>query len=348
MTVDLESIHRRAPVVGELPGEPVPYLMPSGEGIRYEIGRQLWTVVARSVDSGGELDAAFVLGPRGSRAPFHMVERQRSFYVFDGAIQFWIPGESRVLGPGDSIHVPAETPAAYRFLHHMSRFLVYSAPGGSLDELCDSGSDVDARIYSAQHVAAEDRGSLPPGWLPVDAPYVDASDVWDETLPAITQPYFQRAHTGDHRAWPDAINTFSARGVTTDRRYFSVTTLGNRQPYIPAHFHRLHTENFFCLSGRIWLWVNGTEVLLTPGDFVHAPAGTIHSYALGAHNTRMLGVLTGDVFEPFFDRTGESTTDSVYTEGLVNPATLFEKLGQISDLDVEMVGPPPTSAYGHL
>ncbi|GAA5052582.1 cupin domain-containing protein [Nocardia callitridis] len=108
------------------------------------------------------------------------------------------------------------------------------------------------------------------------------------------------------------------------------------------HFHRLHTENFFCLSGRILLYANGVETLLTAGDYVHAPAGTIHSFAMDAHNTRMLGMLTTDVFEPFFDRLGETTDDSVYTDGLVDPGTFLTKLGGLADLDVEFVGPPPT------
>lgn len=347
MTInDLEAIHRLAPVVGDLPGAQVPYLMPSGEGRRHHIGDQLWTVVARSSETDGDFDAAFVLGPRGSGAPFHSVSHQRSFHVFDGAIHFWLPGESQILGPGDSVHVPADTPVAYRFLHHLSRMLMFAAPGGVLDDLNVADTAVAQHIYRAG--ARGTRNDIPSSWTRHDLPLSAPTDAWHDTLPTDTRPYIQRAHAGEHRAWPDAINTFSARSVNTDRRYFSVTTLGNRQPYIPQHFHQLHTENFFCLSGRIWLWVNGTEVLLTPGDFVHAPPGTIHSYALGAHNTRMLGVLTTDVFEPFFDRTGEPTDDNVYTEGLVNPATLMAKLGQISDLDVTMVGPPPESAYAHL
>ncbi|MFW0794410.1 quercetin 2,3-dioxygenase [Gordonia sp. CPCC 205515] len=346
MTTNLDAIHGLAPVVGSLPGEPVPYYLPTGEGQRYEIGNQLWTVIARSADSGGGFDAAFVLGPRGAGAGFHsLADHQRSFYVFDGAVQFWLPGESRVLGAGDSIHVPAGVPVAYRFTQNLSKFLLWSAPGGALDALLNSETEVAQHIYSAK---STDTIGLPGGWQTHDLPQVDASDTWDTSLPSGVEPYFIRAHEGEHREWPDAINTFSARGANTGSRYFSVLTLGAKQPYIPQHFHQQHTENFFCVSGRVWLSVNGTEVLVTPGDYVHAPAGTIHSYAFGAHNTRMLGVLTTDIFEPFFDRTGDATTDNVYTEGLVNPTTLMGKLGQIADLDVVMVGPPPQSNYAHL
>lgn len=90
------------------------------------------------------------------------------------------------------------------------------------------------------------------------------------------------------------------------------------------------------------LYVDGVEQLLTAGDYVHAPAGTIHSFAFDAHNTRMLGMLTSDVFEPFFDATGIETDDSVYTEGLIDPSWLRERLDSLTGLDVQMVGAPPT------
>lgn len=91
-----------------------------------------------------------------------------------------------------------------------------------------------------------------------------------------------------------------------------------------ARWH--HTENFFCLSGRVWLYANGSEVLLTPGDFVHAPAGTIHTFAIERHDTKLLGILTSDIFEPFFDVTGEPTDDVIYTEGLIQPERFRERL----------------------
>lgn len=32
-------------------------------------------------------------------------------------------------------------------------------------------------------------------------------------------------------------------------------------------------ERFVCLTGRVWVWVNGTELLLTAGDFLQSPRG---------------------------------------------------------------------------
>ncbi|MYR07364.1 cupin domain-containing protein [Gordonia sp. SID5947] len=345
--VDLSAVHQLAPVVDALPGEAVPYHLASGEGLRYEVDNQLWTVIARAADTGGLFDAAFVLGPRGAGAGFHSLpDHQRSYYVFDGCAQFWLPGESRILTPGDSVHVPPGTPVAYRMLGHMTKLLFWSAPGGALDALAHSGGEVSARIYSADGTAgvrqSPEQLFAPSAASLHDLPLVSASETWDEVLPDAAEGYFLRAHTGDRRAWPDSINAYGARGRTTGGRYFSVLTLGGKLPYIPQHFHRQHTENFFVLSGRVWLYANGIETLLTAGDYLHAPAGTIHSFAFDAHNTKMLGMLTSDVFEKFFDVTGVDTDDVVHTEGLINPGDMMAKLGAAAaDLDLEFVGPPP-------
>ena len=347
MTIDLEAVHGLAPVIGSLPGDAVPYYLQSGDGLRFERDNQLWTIVARASDTGSAFDAAFVLGGRGAAEPFHsLAEHQRSYVVFDGSVQFWLPGESRILNSGDSVHIPPGVPVAYRMLAHMSRVLFFSAPGGALDALANSVGAVEQSVYSAGTATGIGGPMLAAGGVDRhDLEYAPIRDVWDSELPAGIEGYFNRAHTGEMRAWPDAVNAYSARGRNTGGRYFGVTSVSGRQPYIPQHFHRLHTENFFCMSGRVWLWLNGQEVLLTPGDFVHAPAGTIHSFAITAPATRMLGLLTTDVFEPFFDRTGIATDDNIYTEGLVDPSTLFQRLGQIGDLDVTMVGPPPRRTF---
>ena len=340
-TIDLETIHGLAPVINALPGEPVPYYLASGEGLRYERDGQLWTVIARGVDTGGLFDAAYILGPRGAHTPFHSLPaQQRSYFVMEGSVQVWLPGQSRVLVPGDSFHVPEGTPVAYRMLSHMTRLLFFSAPSGALDALVDSDGPVDRRIYSAQ---GKTSGGLylPEGAQLHDAPQVDPQDTWDDTLPAGREGYFLRGRTGDRLAWPDSINAYAARGRTTGNRYFAVDTLSSPSPYFVRHFHRQHTENFLCLSGRIWLWVNGKEVLLTPGDFLHAPAGTVHTFAVTAHNTRLLGLLTSDIFEPFFDVTGTPTEDLVYTQGLVNPSSVMNGMRAHPELDVVVVGGPP-------
>jgi quercetin 2,3-dioxygenase len=348
--LDLEAMHSVAPLINELPGEPLPYYVANGEGLRREVNGQLYTVIARGSDTGGIFDAAWILSPRGVLTPWHRLpEHQRSYYVADGSVQVWLPEGTRVLTAGGSVHVPDGVPFAYRALSHMTKLLMFSADAGAIDAILEAET-TDAHVYPAN--GEPSRLVLPAGVssedlaLPDDvlngglAPLADARD--HDALPAATEPYILNSGHGDNTAWPDTINSYVARPRNTDRRYFMVDSLGGQQPYIIRHFHSKHTENFICLSGRIWIWANGHEVLLTEGDFLHAPAGTIHAFAMATHNTRMLGLLTGDIFEPFFDVTSQPANgDLVYTEGLIDPATIPAAMMAPPELAVTVVGPPP-------
>ncbi|WP_432506757.1 quercetin 2,3-dioxygenase [Kineococcus arenarius] len=361
MSVDLETVHGLAPVRNALPGEPVPYYVAHGEGHRYELDGQLWTVFARAADTGGLFDAAWVDGPRGASTAHHVHrDQQRSFVLVRGSAQVQLGGASRVLVPGDSFNVPAGTPLAWRFLAHGTRLLTWAAPGGALALVEALGTPVDVHAH-------RDRPSGPPSpqrrreaGAPLGVTFpsleeVRTDDRWDADLPAGVEPYFLRGGEGDRLRTPDALYTYLSRGRNTDHRYFAIHTVGAPGRYFGRHFHREHTENFLCLSGRVWLWVNGTEVLLTPGDFVHAPAGTIHTFAFDAHRTEMLGILTPDVFEPFFSVLGSPTQDRSYPEpgtmssestDLVGPppVAVLQKLQD--ELDLVLVGPPPERTAG--
>lgn len=349
MPSDLEAIQDLDPVVNRLPGEPVPYYLASGEGRRYELDGLLWTVIARGSDTGGLFDAAYITGGRGAEAPFHAhALQQRSFYVFYGSVQVWLGAQSRILTRGDSLHVPAGTPLAYRMLAHVTRLLTWAAPGGSVDFAERLGASVDRHIHSGRATPEASPQQRAEAGAPLGITFPDLDrpgpeDVWDAALPQGPQPYFLRLGEGDRRETGDGLNTYLTRGTNTEGRYFAVDTIGARAPYFIRHFHRQHTENFVCVSGRVWVYVNGCEVLLTEGDFVHAPAGTIHTFSFDAHNTRMLGILTSNVFEPFFDLTGRPTEQHVHPEG---PASLAVDPTELaaSDLDLVVVGPPPQRA----
>lgn len=332
-TSDVEANHDRKPLINQLPGEPVPYYMADGEGQRYERDGVLWTVIARNQDTGGAFEAAYLLGAFGTTPTAGaLADHRRTYYVMSGAVRVSLNGTTRLLVQGDSVHVPSGESVALRFEAHLSKLLLTCSPAGALDLLLDEHPDTENRLYSAGFSSTA---------LSHDAETPRLLDADHRDLPTGNDPYFLAGQHGDTVAWPDAVNTYLARGRNTAGQYIQVNTLAAPQPYIIRHFHHQHTENFICASGRIWLWINGEEVLLTEGDFVHAPAGTVHSFAIAAHNTKMLGLLTTDIFEPFFDVTGTPTDDTVYTEGLIDPSTIPAAMQAHPELDVTVVGPPP-------
>lgn len=348
----LDDIHQLAPVVGSLPGEPVPYTLAFGEGLRREIDGQLWTVIARGQDTGGLFDAAWILGPRGAETGFHSLpDHHRSYFVAEGTVQVSLPGSTRLLSTGDSVHVPAGIPVSWRMQAHLSRMLAYSAPAGAISALVEGeferhGAQL-AGMYSAVPVEGPTGAhEVAAGVFPGAQPHPDLSPGSVDPRPAVGLPdgvesFFVDRRSGELFGWPDAVNSLQVRGRNTGGRYFAVDTVAAPQPYIIRHFHRQHTENFLCMSGRVRIWANGAETLLTPGDFFHAPAGTIHSFRIEAHATSMLGLLTSDVFEPFFEATGVPTQDTVYTAGLVDPGVVPAGIGRHPELDLVVAGPPP-------
>ncbi|MFF2113128.1 quercetin 2,3-dioxygenase [Rhodococcus koreensis] len=347
----LDEVHAVAPQLDTLPGRCVPYAMAAGEGERHELGGQLITVIARPEDTGGQFGAAYVYGGKGTETPFLSHDREHRFlYVTDGRLQVWLPGESHLLVPGDSVTVPAGTPYAYRMLAHRTRFLSWLTVGDGHRWSQATGHATQSHVFdSAAAPMSDARQSEFADRFGIrfhDLEKKDLPAVTGAVLPAEESPYVLQAGEGDRWASLDQLNTYLARPRNTGGTYFAMHTMGGKSAYIPRHFHREHTENFFCIEGRILLHANGREITLTKGDFLHAPAGTIHSFAFDSHDTQMLGLLTTGVFEKFFEYMNVPTDAHVHTEGgdMQFPADGFARAR--AELDLEVVGPPPARGAG--
>ena len=343
----LDEANHLAPLIDSLPGRRAPYLMSAGEGERYETGGQLVTVIARAEDTGGQFAAAYVMGRAGAETPFISHRDEHRFvHVTDGRLQLWLPDETHVLVPGDSAVVPAGTPYAYRMTAHRTRFLSWSSPGSGHGWLQACGRRTSSHVYDvgAEDAPSSGRATELAAEFGIDVLDMEKVDLPSKTgsrLPEGISPYVLRSGEGERWSGQRQINTYLTRSRNTDGTYFAMSTVGSRSSFIPRHFHRLHTENFLCLKGRLLLYVNGEQILLTAGDFVHAPAGTIHSFAFDAHYTQMLGLLTTGVFEKFFEYLGQPTEDYLWDEAapVMPPAEGFAAAQ--AELDLQVVGPPP-------
>ncbi len=94
-----------------------------------------------------------------------------------------------------------------------------------------------------------------------------------------------------------------------------------------------------CLDGSMTMRVNNETVTLSPGDFVHAPARTIHAYQLNGHYTRFVGLLTPGLFESFFRTLGDPYAGYVYPQ--TPPPFRFDRvLSKLNELDLKLVEAP--------
>ena len=345
----VETISKLPLVIDDLPGEAVPYALAAGEGRRTILGGMLITEITRPADSGGAFAAAWISGPRGSSVPATRAEEHLFVHLLDGVVDVALDGARHRLSAGDSLRVRPGSAFGWELLAHTNRFLAYSTRGVRQGLLVAAGTLTSARVHRSEAeaipaavwreacaISGADLATVPAGRRAPEV--VDVTDTALNGHRAIV-----RAADGERWASHAQVNSYLARGRDTDASYFAVHTRGTRSPWIPRHRHHQHTENFLCLDGRVRLEANGTQLLLTRGDFLHAPAGTIHSFRFEGADTQMLGLLTTDVFEPFFEYMNTPTTERTFDDSGEPwfPADGFARAR--AELDVEVMGPPPQS-----
>lgn len=337
MTDALVERNSTLPVLfDELPGEAVPYAMAAGEGHRTLVGGMLVTEIARPIDTGSAFAAAWISGPIGATMPVTRAEEELFLFVVDGVIELHLDGSTHRLTNGDSAHIAAGDPAGWTMLAYTNRMLHYSSAGLRQKQLVGLG----AAFSGHSHETEAEHFDLT-AWSAIGAEHGVTLGAPGEDDAVSGRSQVVRAADGERWASHAQLNSYLARARDTDGSYFAVHSRGARSPWIPRHRHHLHTENFLCLDGRVRIEANGTDILLTRGDFLHAPAGTIHSFRFERSDTQMLGLLTTGVFEPFFEYMNEPTDARMPDESQEPsfPAAAFEQAR--AELDVEVVGPPP-------
>lgn len=136
----------------------------------------------------------------------------------------------------------------------------------------------------------------------------------------------------------DQLHRIVAAQKNTDGQFIVVSSEGPKGDRIVDHYHEHHTETFYCLEGQMTMWADGQEIQLNPGDFLHVPANTVHSYRLDSHYTKMVGVLVPGLFEPFFRTLGDPYEGHIFPS---EPQALrFDRVLQnIEALDLKVMKP---------
>lgn len=340
----VEGRHDMAPVVDELPGESVPYALHAGEGLRLQVGPFQVTVMSRPQDNGGTFSLLRLACAEVSASRFVSLDSAVFVHVTEGHFTFWFADGRRDVIGGGSVTIPAGTVWSFAARGTINAALVHSSSDALLRLAEVTGHPTVSHTFRpAGDLAVFDDSTLTACGLALhDLPRLDDLVGSLDRLPEDVGAFAIAAGQGDRGEQFEQMNSFVCRPRHTGNQFFAMDTRGARAPYIPRHFHRLHTENFLCLGGIVKLHVNGQEVVLTPGDYVHAPAGTIHSFAFGANNTHMLGILTTGVFENFFDWMNRPSDHLVQLEDGSQPWFPGEAFGRVqAQLDVQVVGPPP-------
>lgn len=334
-----------------LPTEKAPYLLRDGEGPRYLLGDQLAALVATAASSGGLFELVALSGGQGDAFPAHRHARaHEAIYVLNGLVELTLAGDSYLLAPGDYAHIPAGTPHAYRMRSHHTRLLSCTT-GGEVAQLYTMvGAPTQLHVHPPHGEPVDLRERLA-GVTGVDielaeeTPAGEPQLVTNTAVPDGVTPYVIAAGGGTHRVVARELYTFLAAQANTGGELLALVNEGPRTTAIIQHFHELHTEVFFAVEGQMTMWANGEQLQLNPGDFLHVPAGTVHSFRLDSHYTKFFSILTPGLFEPFFHTLGTPYEANIFPAE-PGPAR-FDRLMQRKDeLDLKIVGPPPDGSGG--
>ncbi len=142
--------------------------------------------------------------------------------------------------------------------------------------------------------------------------------------------------------------TWKRRGRPGDAYslFENVTQPGYAGP--PPHRHLTQDESWYILEGTFTFSIDGQTVEAGPGDFLHAPRGSLHTFQnVGSAVGRQLVVVgpAGD-FEAFVEETGESTTASLppVLAGPPPPEVIERVLTGARRYHIE-IPPPPDAAH---
>ncbi len=326
-----------------LPMKKTPYLLRSGEGKRYLFGRQVATVMADMTSTENKFEIVLVSGGKGDGFPFHIHDQTyEGILLLDGKLELSINEENYLLLPGDYAHIPPGTIHSYRMQSHRTRFVSYTAKGetanlysiiGQPYQKIERPPQVSNEIPHEKFMEASNSMDVRFLW---DREIGNAKLVDNNELPDNITPYVLESGEGDRLVAGDQLHRIIASQKNTDGHFIIVASEGPKGEKINDHYHEHHTETFFCLEGKMTMWANGEEIQMYPGDFLHVPANTIHSYRLDSHYTKMVGLLATGMFEPFFRTLGDPYEHHIFPS---EPKQIrFDRvLDNIDKLDLKFV-----------
>jgi quercetin 2,3-dioxygenase len=335
-----------------LPGTNEAHCLPDGAGERYLVGGQLTTVIARPEDTGGLLEAVVASGRKGAEFPLHEHPvGHEAMLVLDGSVDLRLGADLFHLSRGDYASIPPGTAHGYTMRGHYSRLMAWTVNGKAALLQTTLGEPVAAGAYGPGDSAPllPDRRSRAEADADVrfltEGQSPDGAAVSSPTAPDGVVPYVIRAGEGERLLAGDQLFTFLSHQGNTNGAFIALTTIGPQGGPIPKHFHEKHAETFFCVDGRMTMWGGEDEVTLHPGDFLHVPAGTIHSYRLDAPYTRFVGLLAPGLFEPFFRAMCEPFAGYVFPS-TPGPVRFDRVMQRMRELDLKLVDPPRPPSHG--
>jgi uncharacterized cupin superfamily protein len=115
----------------------------------------------------------------------------------------------------------------------------------------------------------------------------------------------------------------------------------------PPHVHHFEDESFYILEGTVTFQADGRTFQASPGDFVHIPRGTVHSFRNdGKVEGKALVVISpaGPAgMQRFFEESFYPATDRSAAPPLITEELMGRMMTAAPKNGLEFVRPTPTN-----
>lgn len=315
----------------ELPKDKTPYVIENGEGDYYIWNKQVYTIIATNQSTGNLFEVITITGAMNESFPMHLHKNMyESLLVTEGVVDIQLEKDIITLTRGDYILIPPGIVHKYVMKAHRTKILSYVVNGSAVDIYKALGVPYN---HSKHPSYIEETYSLNKQELEYNYDIeFTFNNISNEEI------IYWRSGEGENLLTGDQLHSIITTQKDTNDRYIVVSSEGPIGDPIVPHYHEKHTETFYCFEGKVTMWVGNQneKVTLYPGDFLHAPAETVHSYRLDAHYTKMIGLLVPGLFEPFFRTLGEPYEHNTFPN---LPSSLdFKKvIENIDSLDLKFI-----------
>lgn len=295
-----------------------PYVVRAGEGACHLVAGQMIRTLAGVDETAGGFGAVVCDAPldRGP-IPMHWHEREHdTWFCTRGKLQVWCGDQSRVLTPGDFAYVRPGDTHSYQSVAPRTQFFGVVAPGGWEQFFADAGEVWGMTgLPPAGHPFDFSRMGPAMGKhriMRVENPvFAEASPIGaaDQQLPGEHQSYFLEAGFGLRRSLfghlSTALLTASESKAMVDMRQIE----GGRGAAIPALRHAETHQFLYLVDGMLEVTLDGVEHVLSSGDAVNIPAGTIYATMVTSGAARWIASSSGGNGGAFWDTAGTPTPE---------------------------------------
>ena len=333
----------------KLPDYKMPYMLKNGEGERYLFGRQLATIIANGMSTDHLVEMVILSGGKGDSFPLHKhLHSHEGIYVLHGRLEVVIANKKYLLTEGNYAYIPAGTSHSYQMLSHRTQVLSFTSKGNVSKIYSIIGEPYEKFVHPPKAIQEPSMEKYNKASLSADIEFILDTEfpgssqlVENGEVPEGLAPYVLETGEGIRLVTGDQLHTLMTTQANSNGEFIFVVSEGPKGEAIPEHYHEKHTEIFFCIEGQVTLWGNGEELTLHPGDILHVPANTIHSYRMDSHYTKMIGILATGLFEAFFRTLGDAYDDYIFPS---EPAPLrFDRvIENLDTLDLKVLGGAPS------